>query len=460
MAVFFPMCYLAFKSGYVMFSARKKLTADIQNYLNPISNTNTTPNTYQNANTQLQTSLQLTNISTTSQPTPTGTITHTTSPSTHLEDITEETMNKKNKWALCKKICVLMTAIIFWVIGGGIIYIVTDHYQKADLKCNNPTDSEILENPSLLFFENHCQYKVYPLFTEFPCQCRRSDIILDSNVTIDFLFSIGENQTDWFEVEIIESILRDWSMLESMLFLRESTNNQPEFHWNETQYFRLKYLRTIRFDEFIKLQHIGQDIQNLNNLEVLWIDNAEDVESIPDEIGELSNLRVLRMNYLFKTDIIPDTICNLVKLRALELKQTFSYIPSCLKNLIQLETLQIEDWSGEFIPEILTLPEIKEVAITWGQFSSAQLLGLPNNSHPDYATKQMEYNEKTNYYFWSSFICLEYRNITTTTTNPTIPLSRSVRSFLHETQACATVKSLKLFTTLKTMVFVEIREFI
>ena len=512
------MCYLAFKSGFVMVAARKRMNDDIYNHLNPNATIPSTPiaqsptatktvqlsppqspvpstpisptsdepafrldgdpNTMTSADIELPAlndALKSTSASIsdpeegdgngTNTPSTTNkreslkgkrmarlsSVSHTFSSAITSDIIQKERDNKWKKWLKPQRICIALIAITFWIIGIYIAASVTNHYAEAEPQCNDPTDMEIYEHPSLLLYPD-CDYKVYPMGADWPCQCRRADLMVDLDAVYDFIDvnkttvpCFSEDDPDRqllleFMAEIIESVLSDWTMLEVVQFLVGSGCQRPVFHWNDDRYFQQKSLRTIKFDQNVILADIGAGIGNLKDLDVLIIENGADIITLPDEFGKLTNLRLLQMKELLDLRILPDTLCKFTELKGLQLRQEFSYVPSCLKDLRKLETLEIDFWTQQtFIPELLSLPELQEIALGYSNFTAAGFLGLQSRNDPAYNTMELEFNREkgTKYFLTYSRICNDYFHPTSNTTDI---LPDSILKFINETNACDTVK--------------------
>ena len=67
----------------------------------------------------------------------------------------------------------------------------------------------------------------------------------------------------------------------------------------------------LRFLTAIDKKYINSEIQNLSNLERLYLNDNQFSEALPNEIGDLLNLERLQLHNNLLSGLIPETICDL-----------------------------------------------------------------------------------------------------------------------------------------------------
>ena len=137
-----------------------------------------------------------------------------------------------------------------------------------------------------------------------------------------------------------------------------------------------------------------------------------------------------------------DSFCKFTKLKGLQLRQEFHYIPSCIANLQKLETVEIDFWvQDKFIPELLALPELREIALGYTNFTPAGFLGLGSKNDPVYNTTELSYHQgnATQYFLTYSRICNDYFHPSANKSLKDVP--QTIIKFIEDTNACDTVKS-------------------
>eukprot|EP01084_Bolivina_argentea_P025857 48093_1 len=404
-AAFIPMLYVSFKCAIVIYSTRKRMKKQIYEYLN----LNFQPST-----------LQLTHV-----PTHSSTFTSTKFQSaTNLDidsDSDTDTLLRNKSCCAKQRLYVICISIAFFITGISLFLWVSTDISNSEEYCLFPDTDTIEKHPNLLLYNSECEYKVYPLGVDFPCQCRSAQITFYSDYYINDN-NMSYDEAAEYQSEIIQSILSDWTMLESITFEGDSNLIDTYFNWNDKKLYNLYQLRIIRFKQNVILSNISSYISNLKRLDVLWVEHAQPITAFPDEMSQLSNLRILILENIVQIHEIPKSFCQLTNLRALKLFYHFDSVPACFSNLQKLETVQIAFL--EYIPpEILALPNLNEIGLYFSTFTASDLLDKNDTE------TQLEYNKNAVYFFTYSTICDEYNS-------NDVEIHPSVHHFIKETNAC------------------------
>ena len=124
----------------------------------------------------------------------------------------------------------------------------------------------------------------------------------------------------------------------------------------------LKKLKKIRLS-LTEVSSIPKEIGNLNQLEILWI-CCNHLTEIPKEIGSLRNLVDLDI-HSNNISYLPDEICRLTKLKSLNLSYCeLKKIPENIGDLNKLKTLNLFNNDLRYLPKsIVNLVNLKELNI-------------------------------------------------------------------------------------------------
>ncbi|MWV69081.1 leucine-rich repeat domain-containing protein [Helicobacter saguini] len=129
----------------------------------------------------------------------------------------------------------------------------------------------------------------------------------------------------------------------------------------------LKKLKKLKIG---KVKALPASIGDLENLEIL--DCFLEPHSVPKEIANLHNLQYLCIRFDKACEFPIECICNMTKLETLDIcGGTFKALPACIKNLVNLWRINLEDTGVEKIPsEISHLKLLEELVVTGNKLTS------------------------------------------------------------------------------------------
>ena len=167
-------------------------------------------------------------------------------------------------------LCLICTILIGNAIAIALNVLVISY--KAVPKCENYTSNGRIgfsrQYPHLYVW-NECNYKVYPLSEDMPCQCR--ELIVRPDIVERW--EQNDNITREEAALIFSSILEEFFMLETLSFAAHSSHYINQLNWTEsmTNARGMKILHVESVNIPIFTSQFGNSFQNLEFLSLLEI---------------------------------------------------------------------------------------------------------------------------------------------------------------------------------------------
>ena len=310
------------------------------------------------------------------------------------------------------KCVVLSSAILFVLFGVWIIISVIWHFSHNNNICNNPNENVLLKH-SELYVWNECTFKTYPfssfVLTNFnsdsiDCNCRQATIDLQS---IDIPFDSGSKNV----TIMIESILINWNMLETLYIVDDTKRNS--INLTESHHYNSKFLKILHL-EGISVGSLGDGIENWKNLEYFYVSRAH-WSYWPNDFNQLNQLSYFSIEDVRYLVDFPPNLCNMQNLRALHVKGSviapvrgFYNVSECLVYLPQFESLVYQLVQAQTIPyQLFGKSSVKEIAFI---ATNASLDAFDLNDSAGDWDALFEWNDisDTTYYLTASRVCYEW----------------------------------------------------
>eukprot|EP01083_Nonionella_stella_P032660 89381_1 len=305
-----------------------------------------------------------------------------------------------------KKQCILIVVGLIYIIYGIVVLqFVLNHVNHAKEYCSlideinffdddtglniNSTiltmqQHQLLTHNPELFFWNKCLYKVYPFtngdknspYNE-PCQCRVLVIEWD-----DILSSTQQRNT-YFNLTqpiILSSMLTHWFQLEKFRTEGKADHLSTKI---TKQMFAAKHMKAFEWT-IAPITCIEKGISGWKELEYFKLQEVTLPFGIPNDFEGLAAMKYLAFHHN-GLNTLPDSICSLTNLEVLDIQMELNIksIPKCIKNLIHLKQLTIENCLLlEQIPlSVFELPDLVILSLFHNQISSSSLIqyNAPSN---------------------------------------------------------------------------------
>eukprot|EP01084_Bolivina_argentea_P224686 379876_1 len=304
--------------------------------------------------------------------------------------------NTKLFWTeFCKRFVIILLTLIWISLGVWILSFTITHFNESIIECND-YDSFKSDYPEL-FLWKHCNYKVYPFFTENGLRCNCRGFMLDS-ANINEYNSL-KNQT--INGEMIESLLSHWHMLETF----KITGNANLIKLNLTHdTLQATNMRAVQIDS-VTIVYIdaafGDGWKNLQFLSLNASLNIPQQTTLPKTFSKLTKITYLELSYSNINNI--DVICTMKNLKTLILRLSpIHSLPHCLYDFPELFYLDLSGAALKYIDsQIFTMKSLQTILLFLSRNTIPETFAVGNDS-------DFNYDSSKTHLFYGSGICLYY----------------------------------------------------
>ena len=199
-------------------------------------------------------------------------------------------------------------------------------------------------------------------FKDFNYEYLRCDVSYDSLKLLEYLIDLGAPK--YAEIILKEQVFK---------LLKERIDPYVDVFTFLVNYDLMRLFTKEELDSLQVKSLVLEDIFNINipseigfltSLEELYISSENTIITLPDTIGNLSSLKKLDLHSCDVDEKIPTTIAKLKSLKYLALPYYLSYIPDWLRNLTNLEELDLSANNVKIVPEcIKNLKQLKILGV-------------------------------------------------------------------------------------------------
>ena len=347
----------------------------------------------------------------------------------------------------CRKTFTVMVAMIAIMYGIGLSSVMIIHTGNTEAVCNRyriNSDTQVFIDGGNngkyihLYAWDYCQYKVYPLWDDIPCQCR--------NLKVN-----GADIVNWYKLlndsngitAIFESSLKEYYMLETLYFGSESKKYMSKLHLSN-EMLAARKLTVLQFVK-IRFDSISDDFGLYwNNLQYLDFDDVDIVGNSTIDTRSwkyMTNLKWFagaQSKLPSDDENMLDFLCHSQTIGYISVSGAYTLsgngikIPSCVSNMGSLRWIRM-DYVSYFQVDVLLKPEMKGFTAYQSTMSTSnletQLETIDNEHGISFIWDKIE-NQDIDVYLQRSIICHEFESLNF---SMEYPLSYQ---FLSITQAC------------------------
>eukprot|EP01084_Bolivina_argentea_P290836 499700_1 len=317
--------------------------------------------------------------------------------------------SKKTKTVLFRKILISGISILYFIYGMMISILIFNFFIQSEQYCNMIVESKYAPyfNQSLsvneknmfkkspeLFVWEYCNYPVYPFSNAYdnPCNCRVFDIDWWHMLSTEQQRS---NQYNVTQDEIVNSLLKNWFMLEKFKTSHDSTG----------VIYELKSLPAIKMKAFewqhAKLSYISEQLSKWELLEYFKLEETLLLEKLPIGFNKLKSMKLINFA---ETGLIEfeEQICELKELKVLHFafEANLVTLPKCVEQLDNLMQFIIDNSILlAYIPiGVFQLKQIREFSLFNSDISYKNILSYNNIS--DLESFEFKWNNHPNIKFF------------------------------------------------------------
>ena len=306
---------------------------------------------------------------------------------------------------------------------------VCDNYDYSSGSMDNLT--QFNHEFAYLYVWNHCEYKVYPLADEIPCQCR--NIVITSQDT-EFLYNQLNGNSSQMTM-IFESALAHYYMVETIYLDGGSLIYVNELNLTDTQTvshnLKILFLKNLRFSQVSN--HLGYNWNEMEMLDIQHITLSSTNGSLDASTWNLDKVSSLKWFAVYDTIIdlgSLDFICSSKSIRYISMGGGLSIVdsnyfrlPECISQLNELQWLETP-FIGYFDMKLLLLPKLNTF-VAYGMSMNASII----EKQLEEINANNDINELWNnvesiiLYFQHSVVCYEYQQEDINSFNSNYPLT-------------------------------------